>query len=125
MKNLDSYITEKLSVDSIVIPDRKFPIDGPIEKMVDFLDYHRFKDITESRGLVELFNRKKTAGYILDIRPNRIWFGDTTKENISESNQFFYYEEKHKIYGTYGRGSVNEITKEEFLEELKKRFGWR
>jgi len=123
MKNLKDTILEKLKVDDIVL-DKKFPIDGPIENMKDFLDHHGFKDITESRGLKEAFNRKKTAGYITDIRPNRIWFGDTTKGNISDDNRFFYYEEKHKYYGIYSDGGVKDITKELFLEELKKRFGW-
>lgn len=125
MKNLDSYITEKLRVDDIAIPDENFPIDGPIEKIVDFLDYRGFKDISVPNGLKDVFNRKKTAGYILDVRPNRIWFGDTTSENISDANRFFYYQEKHKIYGVYDDNAVATITKEEFLRELNKRFGWR
>ena len=125
MKNLDSYITEKLKVDDIVIPEGNFPIDGPIEKIVDFLNYRGFKDISVPNGLKSVFNRKKTAGYILDVRPNRIWFGDTTNGNISDDNRFFYYEEKHKFYGIYNDDHVVDVAKEEFLRELNKRFGWR
>lgn len=142
LKNiLDNVILEKLSIDSILL-DIKFPIDGEIGDIIEFLKEEGFKDSTvKGREAVDkIFDSKKFKCFTLSGN-DRIWFADTSKEKVSEKNPIFLITfpiPKNKIftytaYKAYKVFYINndhieyiiDDNKEKFLEELNKRFGWQ
>ena len=129
-------VLEKLRVDDIILNDR-FPIDGTLKEMMQFLEENGFKYVECRSDIDECFNKYKSKCFYKNNE--YLWFGDTSKEEISKKNPIFTYrilQNNFSVYycGTSGRiywlvGELGKIknskeNKEEFLRELNKRFGW-
>ena len=85
MKDLYS-IYEKLDINKVRLND-KFPIDGTIEDVVEFLEEQGFKDINQRGSKDVIFNSKKSKCFYR--LSGHLWFGDTSKEEISKKNPIF------------------------------------
>ena len=132
MKNLKEILVEKLRVDDIVLGE-KFPIDGKIEDIIKFLKKQGFEDIDDS---AIIFDSAKSKCYTT-YKNTHIWFTDTSKEKNSKKNPIFHISvaeniaTPEKIFEVYYYSSNVDIIdivdndKDEFLEELNKRFGWQ
>ena len=128
MYSLVGYISERLNPRHL--GTAKFPIDGTIDEVVKFLERQGFEKIENKSYLLihksNKFNDTNSKSYMLDIDSTRIMFADTSKNNISEENPIFYYDEPHKEYGIHVREHTGMITNENiFKDELNKRFGWK
>ena len=132
MKNLKEVL-EKLKVDDIII--EKFPIDGTLDNIVEFLKERNFKEISNDfdNYLYNAFEDAKKKVYLM--LDKEMFFADTSKEKISKDNPIFYCSDKgnlnifyfnytHYHYINIVIGKDNR-TKQEFLKELNKRFGWQ
>lgn len=130
-------IYEKLKVDDINLNEVKFPIDGTLDDMIKFLEENEFKYVYVYCGdnEDEYFNKYKSKCFYKDNY--QIWFGDTTKEKISKDNPIFTYNTFVNVFSVYyydNKGRIiwlletenknSKENKKEFLEELKKHFGW-
>ena len=130
MKNLKDILVEKLKVDDIVLGE-KFPIDGTVEDMIEFLEDAGFVPVEENhnyKGSVDdIFDYNNTKCFLKENK--RFWFADTSKEKISKSNPIFFIVMPEKIFKVYYCNNYNTIdivedNKKEFLKELNKRFSW-
>ena len=125
-------VLEKLKVDDISF--EKFPIDGTFDEIIEFLKEKDFKEIVakSDEGVDEMFDSKKYTCVTANYKYKRIWFADTSKEEVSEKNPIFLiicHENKTFIYKVFYVNNrhvkyIVENDKKEFLEELNKRFGW-
>ena len=129
-------ILEKLRVDDIVFSE-KFPIDGTIDDIIEFLKNQGFEDIDERGSKDKVFNSKESKCFSCLEELQRIWFADTSKGKISKSNPIFvirFFEDIKKVssysYSLYYLNNNRDVEfivrddKEDFLKELNKRFGW-
>ena len=142
MKNLKD-ILEKLKIDDIVLGE-KFPIDGPIDAMIEFLEGQGFKQISSSGYINELADSEKSRCFkvysdksSIKAHTNKfsIWFADTSKEVTSKNNPIFFIdgifsdELEYTVYYCHlsNHSSIYIIKndKKKFLEELNKQFGWK
>ena len=122
-------ILEKLKVDDIILYE-KFPIDGSIEDMIEFLKENNFKFIKNVDSVRVLFDSANSKCYT--TYKDKIWFADTSKEKISKKNPVFtHVGSKHintyTVYFINNIGTVEHIVEDDkkaFMEELNKRFGW-
>ena len=135
MKNLKDVL-EKLRVDDIVLP-AKFPINGTVDDITKFLENNDFKLVHFNGAISEGFNKCKSKCFYKNT--TQLWFVDTSKEPIWEMNPIFTYRILSNSFGVYYFDAVGRIcwltgelgkiknskeNREEFLEELNKRFGW-
>ena len=133
MKNLKDVL-EKLKVDDIVI--EKFPIDGTLDNMVEFLKERNFKEISNdfNNYLYNAFEDAKKKVYLM--LDKEIFFADTSKEKISEYNpiflcsdkgdlNIFYFDFTNNHYIDIVKNGKDNSTKKAFMKELNKRFGWQ
>lgn len=131
---LNNVIYEKLKVDDITFD--KFPINGTLNDIIEFLKDNDFKYVHCGGGIDEWFNNYKSKCFYKT--EEHLWFGDTSKEKISKDNPIFMYRILYNSFGVYycnkngimrwlvGENTVNtEKQREKFLEELNKRFGWQ
>ena len=128
MKNLKDTILEKLKVDDIIPDKEKFPINGTIDDMIEFLKEEDFKEVKYHKNYTISEQLKKTNDKVFLIFENtRIWFVDTSKEKISEKNPIFYIDTESHMYSVYVNSDINivEDSKIAFLNELNKHFGWQ
>ena len=140
MKTLKSVIKEsileKLSIDSIM-SDAEFPADGTLEEIIEFLKEQDFKDVSKRGPKDIIFNSKKSKCFIYIKELGKLWFADTSKENISKDNPIFTIKfikdikkvsnYLYSIYYLIDR-EVTYIVKEDkkaFIEELNKHFYWQ
>ena len=133
MKNLRDVL-EKLRVDDIVLND-KFPIDGTLDDMIEFLKDKGFKEVVKQSGTPasEALNKEKNKCFIKDKIKNvyHLWFANTSKQKISKDNPIFFIDETLLFYNVYYIGQAGYTVdivirdKKEFLKELNKRFGWK
>ena len=140
MKTLKSVIKEsileKLSIDSIM-SDAEFPADGTLEEIIEFLKEQDFKDVSKRGPKDIIFNSKKSKCFIYIKELKKLWFADTSKENISKDNPIFTIKfikdikkvsnYLYSIYYLIDR-EVTYIVKEDkkaFIEELNKHFYWQ
>ena len=126
MKNLKDTIYEKLKVDDISF--NKFPIDGTLEDIAEFLEEEGFQQV-EYGYVKTAFNGARAKCFM--IFTTTIRFADTSKKEVSKDNPIFYidFEDKEDYSVFYcGNGLITDIVvnnKKEFLKELNKRFGWK
>ena len=129
MKTIDNYILERLNPRHLG-KTSEFPIDGTLEEMIIFMYNNGFTDIgkpSQSPGArVEKFNFFK--GRVFEYKKDDILrFADTSRNTISKNNPIYviansisfgkrYYKEYETVDGD------KELTKEEFLKEINKRF---
>ena len=132
MRELSNYITEKLDINNVNLAPKRFPINGDMNTIVDFLRDDGFKEIPYEEGDVwrhvhEKFNknkRKKVFEYWPHVEVLR--FADMSKD-ISEENPIFginsegWYWIEPKLHNSY---SIK-LKKEEFLNLLENIFGWK
>lgn len=136
MKNLvDVY--EKLSLDSM--PNiGHFPAKSRrIPLMIKFLTNEGFvpwtRDPNEFRkSLQEEWSDAKVRGYMIDSYQgniNLLWFADTTHRPISKVNPIFFYHRGEKKFEVFDdekfKTPARELTIDEWIERINKRFGWK
>jgi hypothetical protein len=130
MKPLNNYITERIRVDNI--KHLEFPIDGTIDDMVKFLKAYNFEecDTKNKKYSSKVFlNDMKAKSYVISFDYTRIWFADTSKNEISKINPMFFISLKSSTIGEiyeimYGDGTDLKINKNAFVRELKRHFGF-
>ena len=106
--------------------------------LIEFLKDNGFKYVRCGGGIDEWFNGYKSKCFYKT--EENLWFGDTSKEKISEDNPIFIYRILQNSFGVFYcdnsgnlywlSGQKDKIknskeNKREFLEELNKRFGWK
>ena len=135
MKTLKDILVEKLKVDDIIL-DKKFPIDGEIGDIVKFLKEQGFKKASSHGYISNGANSIKSKSFTIEIFVNnyKIWFADTSKENVSKNNPIFYiYFANEKEYNVFypknsSRGlwciDIVKNDKRAFMKELNKCFDW-
>ena len=130
MNQLSDYITERIRIDNV--KQVKFPIDGTLEEMTKFLESEGFRHLDSIIVTIPTANNANAKCFMYDKAGTELCFADTSKEKISKKNPLFSIEIDFKstVFSTYAydsRGFYEKIIdndREEFLEELNKRFGW-
>ena len=125
MKTIDNYINERLNPRHLGSTD-KFPIDGTINKVVNFLKRYEFEQVELGSGsysIVKQFNKQHIRGFI--ISSNSIWFADTSKDIISADNPVFMYRVDSKAYRCFddSDGYLSDDI-QGFKKRLNERFGF-
>lgn len=144
MKELSEYITEYVS--SGRGGKMRFPELNDLKKVIDFLEIKGFSDITPRdrygviKDILPAFKRSKEPAYVYDASVInekgeksywlRFFYSEEPTKEITEENPIFsvsynasYGTEHYFIEKTVGE-VIKEISREEFLELLKSRFGW-
>ena len=135
MKELHTYITEKLSIDDMV-PDNDFPIDGPIKDIVRFLEYDDFEnfddydlDLNYFGEYEDFFNKKHKKLFVYNIKSRWVRFADTSMKKISVENPIIVVkfnedgDEKKPTYAVEIDSFWDRyLNKEEFKKAIKKVF---
>ena len=128
-------VLEKLKIDDIRID--KFPINGTIEDVIEFLKEQGFEDIKQRGPKDNVFNSKESKCFTYIEELKRVWFADTSKKTISKENPIFvvkFFKDIKEVssyeYNVYYLINKNvefivRNDKKEFLEELNKRFSWQ
>jgi len=137
MKNLKDAILEKLKVDDIVL-EEKFPIDGTLDDIADFLRKNGFKEVHEptrrklynyGRGQGKVFLIEKDWNKVCHTnRYGAIFFADTSEGCIDRGNPLYcvYCEDPNVRFCDFDyHHFVGAPTNSEFLEAINKRFGWK
>lgn len=132
MKNLKDTILEKLKVDDIILNKEEFPIDGTIDDMIEFLKSEGFKEIDDVKGrsATDFFNSKHDKCYWLR---DKLWiyFGDTSKNNITPTNELFTIivsksgSREYRRINNYSCSDDYRNNTKAFLKILNKQFGWK
>lgn len=138
MKELSSYIIEKLDINNIKFND-KFPVEGPKEKIFEFLEDNGFeieeipKTSLSFKVIEELGKTKlRKAFSFANSHGFAIYFGDSTSNSISKDNPVYYIGKNYKKevifyrvfpskYTTYAT-EEEKIDEKEFLKEVNKLF---
>ena len=129
MKNLKDVL-EKLKVDSIVL-DKEFPTSENLEDIIKFLKEEGFKEYKiDKTGVIGTLNKNKGKIFLLsDYGYDRIWFADTSKEEISAKNPVFLLikeggmKMEWRCFGKDYETIFND--KPKVFNLLNKRFGWQ
>lgn len=135
MKELTNYINEKLDINKVNLPSKEFPMDGDMDEVVDFLADHDFIQIKYHRTefyyqYKKDFNNLRTKCFMVQSRKmgeiaNIVFFGDTSKEDISRDNKLFMiiFEPDNTQYKYYDDGRESRyIGKKDFEAEMIKLF---
>ena len=124
MKELTTYINEKLDLDKVnVMGD--FPIEGTIDEMGEFLNKNRFKKIEkyEPGFAFSQVSSQDTRCYLISDSHSWIKFGDMSK-HISKKNPIFCVVKEHyedRCFIEYGPNDYDYYdNKREFLELINK-----
>ena len=132
MKTLKDSILEKLKVDDIILYE-KFPIDGTVDDIVEFLKDNNFIIIEEGKPQPTFIIRRhinnahKRICFIYKFMNQFLLrFADASKKEISTKNPLFilirdYNSYKYKTASQYDDG-IKELNKEEFAKLVNKRF---
>ena len=130
MNNLKDSILEKLKVDDIILD--VFPIDGTLEDIIKFLKAEGFKEYKlDNYSLVGTFNKNKGKIFLFgdESGNKRLWFANTSREEISAKNPVFLLikEGDHKmIWRCFGEDYMTIFSdKNKVIDLLNKRFGWQ
>lgn len=133
MRELSSYINEKLDINKVNLIST-FPINEEnIAEMANFLKEAGFDDINvDGSNIVKKFNSERKKCFYLNIQENLIElvFCDTENEKISDSNPIYAIRKlnindliRYIIYN--GVNNPKCIEKEEFLKIINKKFHWK
>lgn len=130
MKELTSYITEKLDINKVNLHDSGFPFKGTVGEMVDFLKQYGFEDLSKKikrehlrSFYVEDFEDEHKRGYTIIPKgrmadqPMHLIFADMTNGGISKNNELFCIDissdnkkpfniQRHWGYGTNNSKSI-------------------
>ena len=131
MKTLKDTILEKLKVDDIILNKERFPIDGTIDDMIEFLDDTGFKEVPSYGIWNQTFkNYKKCNGKCFAVdKSSPVSIEIIDRSNFKSKNKLFYielnandkYDYKYNIFDditTAMSWDIREVSKEEFLKEL-------
>ena len=125
METLNNYITERIRIDNI--KSARFPIDGKIDDIVDFLQFQGFSQIQTDILNRSKFNEANNKCFIAKVN-KAIWFADTSNDEINNHNNIFSVDDESLNYRSYfiwgGHNIIDEVSKEFFLEAINKRFGF-
>jgi hypothetical protein len=132
LKELTDYITEKLDINKVKLND-KFPIDGSFGDIIKFLESHGFIEVpndNKSKLYPEMNKKKgkvfaKCTGY----NSGYIRFVDTSNHNIDKDHPVYSIFGNEKYYIEWDINNkffdYTDVTKEEFLKLLNKKFHWK
>jgi len=131
LKELTTYITEKLDINKVNLNDSGFPLELTAESLVQYLKdcgyakvpYISFPDGNIS-DYIPYFNEKHSKQFIYTKRWGEIYIADTSKSKIDGSNPMFYL----SIYGSeleefkafFKKGWSKKISQDEFREYFEK-----
>lgn len=126
MKELTTYITEKLDINKVNL-NSDFPIDSSFDDIVAFLVKNKYIKITSiDRYMFSAFNIASKKAFFSEYYKDsdwNIWFGDTSKGLLNKDNPLFLIQKEpnseRKFY--YSPDNLtNPRTKEDFMKALKK-----
>jgi hypothetical protein len=138
MKTIDNYILERLNPGHLGKP--RFPINGTIKDMIEFLEDNGFHDIQVTSLLnqkyAEEYDEHKNKCYsVIFYNPNRyagILFADTSNGEISDKNPMYSIKFVYKLSSKNNRvvfitrysskSNSSEISSSDFIKETKKYF---
>jgi hypothetical protein len=127
MNQLRDYITERIRIDNIKI--LKFPIDGTLQDIVEFLEDAGFKKVSTSANWANSFEKYKkynTRCYALE-HGTATYIEIIDRTNSKFKNKLFYIKlhEDDKYYNIFDDITTakmaldaRQVSKEEFLAEL-------
>lgn len=126
-------ILEKLSIDDVNTSNDIFPIDKDLAEIESFLIRNGFNKCEHSGKYsgnygdsIKIFNAKKGRYYIIYTSSSTIEFADTSKSVISKKNPLYAVTiEYEKFKRVIASTNWKILTKDEFLEEMKKYFNLR
>ncbi len=130
MKTIDNYINERLNPRHLGSTGR-FPIDGSLQEVIDFLTNQGFKCIGRPKSLhpglsviTMMFNDQHSKSFMVNETENGIRFADTSKHDLSDDNPIFYISGYRKgewfyVIENYYR---NLYDKDKFLQIINKKF---
>jgi hypothetical protein len=133
MNCLHDYIIERIRIDNIKL--RKFPFDGCIEDIEDFLKDNGFTQIKSNddtyTGRGNFLNSKHGKYYIIytnSLNYKSISFADTSNGPISKTNPMYYAkpaaDSYRKLVGVgVGLSDILELSLNEFKKEMENYFG--
>jgi hypothetical protein len=145
MDTLTNYITERIIIAERIRIDNvkqvKFPIEGSLDDIAEFLEIVGFKKIKNTpeniHETVNFFNNQRPGAYFdfvyddgIDNKATGIEFVDRTEGEISNRNMLYHigtYENELYFSGFFKRGNeilCKEFEKDEFLEAINKQFGF-
>jgi len=140
MKELTSYITEKLDINNISL-SWEIPIESTYDKFVKYLNDNKFKEIKYDNSkhglrinLVKAFNDEHKRVFMsirIDNGSYQLYFANTENEKISSSN--LCYEIKYKNNSPYQYATITPfyfqkivnydvVDIKEFIKELNMNF---
>ena len=138
MNQLSDYITERIRIDNV--KQVKFPIDGTLEEMSKYLDDLNFDKVEMPdswRAVQKKFKNVKYSTYtdwksdsgrastlviLVDSKIHKKDLFIIITTNIIDRNYLIFYDIENKKFRNIN--DAVKVSKEEFLEELNKRFGW-
>lgn len=131
MKELTSYITEKLDINKVAL-NSDFPIKGTINDVIVFLEKCGFKNLgirpPTAEQIFQEFEESTGKVFMYDTDANWIRFADNKDGKISKKNPIYTIFFNQDIYTTqtsaYGYGYTKRDSKEVFGKLLNKRFGF-
>lgn len=122
MKELTTYIAEKLDINKVNL--NMFPIDGTLEEIISFILANGF---VQYKGkiytqIIKKFNELGSKCCV--IENDIIWWADTSKDEISEDNPIFLFDDDGHEFCCIVDDSptAKELSREDFLKRVNKRF---
>ena len=135
MKNLKDTVLEKLKVDDIILGE-KFPLDGTLEDMCEFLEEQGFNSLKSPKDrqfdtIFGVFNSRPAGKYyMLKTKPIPCIMFMSKKSGLNISPTQPLYEVVDVVGGrlylmNYSLFCYDEVSKQAFIQKLNKRFGWK
>lgn len=131
MRELTTYINEKLDINKVNIKNKnfgkKFPIDGGMDEIKRYLLKNGFKEVND-RGNFDTYvgNLNSMATKVFSVGLRQLRFADTTYDTINEENPIFAININSStdvIWSTEAKyWWEHKISKEKFHDRLKERF---
>ena len=131
MKTIDNYISERLNPKKLGPSRSKFPIDGSLQEVVNFLKEWGFTEIQGEEGyklsdVIDAFNKSNSKVFYVSRNGNGVRFADTSEHKISNTNQTYYISGYLKGDLFYLRESSRRDLwdKPAFLNAINNQFKW-
>ena len=131
MKELSTYITEKLDINKVALNDINFPIDSSIEDICEYLKSQGFIEIPDTGIKSELYSvmNKKKGKVFVKVKDWFIRFADTSNHDIDKNHPVYaiFYDKRYYIewINSINKDDFSLVPKEEFLKLLNDKFRWR
>ena len=129
MKELTTYITEKLDISKVTLYNSDFPINGSIKDICEYLRHQGFIEIPNN-GKLKLFlamNDKKDKVFAWDagLTGKFVRFADTSNHDIDKEHPSYVIFSDGRHYKEWIENNKTEadmIPKEKLLKMVKKQF---